>query len=334
MFVRRKNNPSGSISVYVVDTSRGKYEIVKAFGTVRSTAEADLLENEAREWVREQEGEPETLFGGMSPAQLREYAATLPQGRIELAGPELLFGTLFDRLGLDRLPDGAGEADRKLLRHIVLCRLYNPGNKLRTTGYVKQYLGERLEDAAVYRLVDSLHLADFTVSDKAPASCRVLTLRNAKASFWLLQAADGSPVAARLLERKRVSVKALDKSVQRLARKLGATEPIPVLRGGEGEKPLLRDYRISKKDLDTKPFNRRKAGRIEGHLCVCLAACAVLSEWERVLAAAGVDVPTAQLREAAATLFRLNYLSSYTGRPKSVLLQMTPLQKQLFDLIH
>ncbi len=334
MFVRRKNNPSGTISVYVVDKSRGKYEIVKSFGTVRSKADADLLENKAREWVREQEGDPETLFGGMTPAQLREYAATLPQGRIELAGPELLFGTLFDRLGLGLLPEGASEGDRQLLRHIVLCRLYNPGNKLRTTGYVKQYLGVRLEDADIYRLVDGLHLVDFTVSGKAPASCRILTLRNAKASFWLLLAADGSPVAARLLDKRRVSVKSLDKSVQRLSRKLGATEPIPVLRGGEGEKPLLRDFRISKKDLDTKPFNRRKAGRIEGHLCVCMAACAVLAEWERMIAAAGTCTSMAQVRAAAASLFRLNYLSSYTGRPKSVLLQMTPLQKQLFDLIH
>ena len=100
MFVRRQINKSGSISISVVDKSRGRYEVVKSFGAVKTAAEADLLENRAREFVREQTGEPETLFGGMDEAQLREYAATLDQGRIELAGPELIYGTLFDRLGL------------------------------------------------------------------------------------------------------------------------------------------------------------------------------------------------------------------------------------------
>lgn len=333
MFVRRKINQSGSISITVVDKSRGRYEVVKSFGTVRSAAEADLLENKAREFVREQTGEPETLFGEMSEAQLREYAATLPQGRIELAGPELLFGGLYDRLGIQPCGDMPA-ADRALFRHLVLCRIYDPGSKFRTAGYVQRYLGTRIDAAEIYRLTDSLHLPDFVVSPKAPAVCRVLTLRNAKVSFWLLSAADGSPVAARLVDRKRVSVKALDKPVQRLARKLGAERPVPVVKGGEAEKPLLHDYRISKKDLDTKPFSRRLRGRVEGHLCVCLAACAVQAELERLLDAAGCAVTLPQVREAAASLFRLNYLSTYTGRPKSVLLKMTPLQKQLFDLLH
>ena len=57
-------------------------------------------------------------------------------------------------------------------------------------------------------------------------------------------------------------------------------------------------------------------------------------EMERLLRAAGSDLSLPQVREAARTLFRLNYISPYTRRPKSVLVQMTPLQKQLFDLVH
>ena len=74
MFVRRKSNKSGSLSIYVVDKSRGRYSVVKSFGTVHTEAEADLLENKAREWVREQEGDPETLFDRMDEAQI---AATI-----------------------------------------------------------------------------------------------------------------------------------------------------------------------------------------------------------------------------------------------------------------
>ena len=53
-----------------------------------------------------------------------------------------------------------------------------------------------------------------------------------------------------------------------------------------------------------------------------------------LLAAAHETVSLAEVREAARTMFRLNYRSTYTNRPKSVLLPMTPLQKRLFDLLH
>ena len=91
---------------------------------------------------------------------------------------------------------------------------------------------------------------------------------------------------------------------------------------------------MSKKDLTFRPMRRRKRGRVEGHFCVCLAALAVLVELERLLRLAVPDVTLAQVRDAARTMFRLNYLSAYTNRPKSVLLPMSPLQKHLFDLIH
>ena len=38
-----------------------------------------------------------------------------------------------------------------------------------------------------------------------------------------------------------------------------------------------------------------------------------------------------QVCEAARTMYRLNYISPYTRRPKSVLIQPTPLQKQLLE---
>ena len=51
MFVRRQLNKSGSVSIYVVDKSRGRYDVVKSFGSARTAAGADLLENKAREWA-------------------------------------------------------------------------------------------------------------------------------------------------------------------------------------------------------------------------------------------------------------------------------------------
>ena len=326
MFVRRRNNKSGSISVFVVDKSRGGYDIVKSFGTVKTAAEADLLENKAREFVREQSGEPDTLFERMDEKQLRDYAATLDQGRIELAGPELLYGELFDRLKL-------GEGEEPLFRHLVLCRLFNPGSKLRVRDYVQRYLGEKPTPEEIYGYVDTLFLSDMQVSDKQPVCCYVLATPLSRYSFCLLVAEDETPVAGRLLDKKLSAAKQAQ-AIQRFARKSGAAEPVRIVRLGGAAKRLGPTFKMSRKDQSFKPMLRRARGRLEGHLCICLSALAVENEWSKLLSNAGLECSLPQIREAARTLYRLNYVSPYTHRPKSVLLKMTPLQKALFDLIH
>lgn len=327
MFVRRKQNKSGSLSITVVDKSRGRYATVRSFGTVRTPAEADLLENKAREWVREQEGDPETLFDQMDEAQLRDYAATLQDGRIELAGPELYYGEFFDRLGLGKERD-------PLFRHIVLARLSDPGSKWRTVYYLQRYLGKSCPPENIYALVDRLRLTELRISPSVPVLGCLLSTPLARTPFLLLVDAEGRPVAGRLMDRKTKGGARWEKAVQRLARKYGAVETIPVVKG-EGLPPVLPGaFRMSRKDLAVRPMLRRKSGRVEGHLCVCLAAYAVQVELERCLAAAGLSLSPAEVRDAARTLFRLHYISPYTSRPKSVLVQMTPLQKQLFDLFH
>ena len=346
MFVRRKINQSGSISITVVDKSRGRYDVVKSFGTVKTAAEADLLENKAREFVREQSGETHTIFGGMTERQMREYAATLPQGRIELAGPELFFGGIFDRLGL-----GAGKEET--FRHLVICRLYNPGSKRRTTEYVSRYQGVVLDDKQLYRYVDSLRPGDLlpgSEEDRSHASCCVFPLtfepataadgklpakargrkpRVAHLQVALLLSQEGRPLACRLLDGNMPEERR-QATIRRLFRKWGVSDPTAI-HNEAGHLP--ETFRMNEMDLDMRPFNKRLKGRLEGHLCICLAAYAVQVEWEQLLRDVRPELTLSQVRKAAGSLFRLNYLSSYTGRPKSVLMEMTPLQKRIFDLI-
>ena len=347
MFVRRKINKSGSISIYVVDKSRGRYDVVKSFGTAKTSAEADLLENRAREFVREQTGEPGTLFGGMSEAQLREYATTLDQGRLELAGPELLFGEIFDRLGL-----GAGQD--ALFRHLVICRLFDPGSKRRTVEYVQRYLGTQLDAKAIYRYVDGLHLSDFlfgTEADAAQAVCMLFPLafesavkadgkelaksrgprpRVPQTQVALLLSQDGKPLACWMVEASQ-SEKKRSAMLKRFFTKCSVKNPPIVAYEG---RDLPHEFRMNRMDLKFRPYNRRLKGRVEGHLCVCLAAYAVAFELQRVLRDTNAAFTLEQIREAARTMFRLNYVSPYTHRPKSVLAQLTPDQKQIFDVIH
>lgn len=327
MFVRRKNNKSGTVSITVVDKSRGRYDVVRSFGTVKTAAEADLLENKAREWVREQEGDPETLFDQMDEAQLRAYAATLQDGRIELAGPELIYGELFDRLRLNAF-------QHPLFRHLVIARLADPGSKLRVVAYLRRYLGSIVAPEEVFAVVDHLYLTELTVSQSVPVTAFLFPTPLARTPFCLLMDAEGRPVAGRLMDRKMLSGGKGEKAIQRLARRYGAVEPVQIRKGSDVPSDLPAVFRMSKKDLTVRPMRRRKRGRVEGHLCVCLAALAVQVELERLLRTSEPGVTLAQVRDAACTLFRLNYISPYTRRPKSVLLQMTPLQKSIFDRIH
>lgn len=149
MFVRRKTNRSGSISVHVVDKSRGGYKVIKTFGTASTVYEADLLENKARQYIRERTGQLESLFGDPSEDVLNEFLAGLHNAQIQVAGPELIFGVLYDRIGY-----GAVESD--LFRHLVICRLFNPGSKLRTIDYLQRYLGVGYDITQIYRFLDKL----------------------------------------------------------------------------------------------------------------------------------------------------------------------------------
>ena len=51
MFVRKKKNRTGTISVVVVDKSKGRFKEIKNFGVVSSAREAEALCANARAWI-------------------------------------------------------------------------------------------------------------------------------------------------------------------------------------------------------------------------------------------------------------------------------------------
>ncbi len=67
MFPRKKRNRTGTISVVVVDKSRGGFKEVKSFGVAKTEEETDLLYAKASEWVRKFGGQQEIDFARHSP---------------------------------------------------------------------------------------------------------------------------------------------------------------------------------------------------------------------------------------------------------------------------
>ena len=62
MFPRKKKNRTGTISVVVVDKSRGGFKEVKSFGVAKTEEEADRLYAKASEWIRRYGGQQEIDF--------------------------------------------------------------------------------------------------------------------------------------------------------------------------------------------------------------------------------------------------------------------------------
>ena len=106
MFVRKKRNKSGSISVQIVDKSDG-YRVVKTVGASKVDAEIELFVQKARHTIRTSGGKQNELFSFRPPeeAVVRRFLGELSNEQIRVIGPELIFGTLFDRLGFGAVPD-------------------------------------------------------------------------------------------------------------------------------------------------------------------------------------------------------------------------------------
>ena len=151
MFIRKKLNKSGTVSVFVLSTTKSrKQRLVKSFGSAHpnDTAAMEKLMQQASSFIQEMEGpslphiyEEEDVIDG--------FVSSLNNAQVQVAGPELVFGTLYDRIGY-------GAIRNRMFRNIVICRLFNPGSKLKTVDYMERYLHVTYSVDQIYRFLDNL----------------------------------------------------------------------------------------------------------------------------------------------------------------------------------
>ena len=62
------------------------------------------------------------------------------------------------RISVSRLYDkiGYSELHHDMFRHLVICRLFNPGSKLRTVEYLRRYLNVDYDVESIYKFLDNL----------------------------------------------------------------------------------------------------------------------------------------------------------------------------------
>ena len=157
MFVRKKANRSGSISVVVVDKSGGKFKEVHKVGVASDASDVEALIVLGNKWIREYEERihPTIDFDGEIEKRRLEQSTLIDEyfGRIEnvqLNGCELILDRVFDLVGFGRIED-------KVFRQLVCSRLSFPASKAATVEYLKNHFDDDVDLSKIYRYLDKLN---------------------------------------------------------------------------------------------------------------------------------------------------------------------------------
>ncbi len=150
MFIRKKPNASGSLSVQIIQKVNGRYKVVKTIGSATTWQEIEKLENLAKQEIERICGNQQKLFGFENDAIIEQAFAVLSNSNIRTLGPEIIFGKIYDFIGFNAIDD-------ELFRHLVIARLAFPLSKLKTVDYLYRYQEKTLDIDAVYRFLDKLN---------------------------------------------------------------------------------------------------------------------------------------------------------------------------------
>lgn len=147
MFVRRKPNKSGVISIQVVTKMNGKSKLVKTIGSSKDELELKQLVLQAKKFIANYAGQQTLDFA--PTIDLIKAAFNNITTHTEI-GTELLLGKIFDEIGFNKI-------NNSLFRNLVISRLCYPVSKLRTSNYLFQEKNIDIPVHQIYRYLDKLY---------------------------------------------------------------------------------------------------------------------------------------------------------------------------------
>ena len=149
MFVRKKKNRSGSISVQIVDKSYGTYRVLKTIGSSRDKSEVERLYRKAIEEIPRLFNQLTLSLFDKEETQQSHSVEDLSNDDIRVIGPEIVFGRIFDRIGFNQIPE-------PLFRHLVISRITHPGSKLKVAEYLRENKEQEISVYSIYRYMDKI----------------------------------------------------------------------------------------------------------------------------------------------------------------------------------
>lgn len=152
MFVRKKYNPSGVVSIQVIDKSNGSYRVIKTIGSSPDAATIDALYREGKQWISDYLGEQDLFHKYNKEIEELEVVTHLLSNvqNILLNGTQLILDKVYKQIGFDNIDDD-------ILKHLVTARISQPLSKAGTADYLKSYFDEDVELHNIYRYLDKLH---------------------------------------------------------------------------------------------------------------------------------------------------------------------------------
>jgi len=157
MFVRRKHNRSGTVSVVIVDKQKGVYREVRVIGTSSKESEVAEYIEQGKDWIRQQNVLPD-MFDKYEREKAERETVEYFFNHIEkilLNGTQLLLNRVYCQTGFDRIND-------HILKDLVIARICQPRSKAATVDYLKSYYDEDVDLDKIYRYLDILESREQT----------------------------------------------------------------------------------------------------------------------------------------------------------------------------
>ena len=152
MFVRKKKNPSGVVSIQIIDKSRGCYKVLKTIGSSSDAIEIESLYLQGKRWIALQRGDRDMFSEAEMEREEQQVTEHLLNNiqNILLNGTQLILNQAFKLIGFDVIED-------KIFKHLVVARLCQPASKAGTVDYLQSYFEEDIELHKIYRYLDRLY---------------------------------------------------------------------------------------------------------------------------------------------------------------------------------
>lgn len=150
--MRKKKNPSGVVSVQLIDKSSGKYRVVKTIGSSSDPVVIDKLYKKGKKWISRQVNGLDLFEQSIAEDEEEQLARNLLSKveKILINGNEKLLGRVYDRVGFNQIDD-------RILKYLSIARLSQPMSKSATVDYLKSYFDEDIRLEKVYRYLDKLY---------------------------------------------------------------------------------------------------------------------------------------------------------------------------------
>jgi len=162
--VRKKRNPSGSISIHIVDRKNRGYKVVESLGSSKDKKRIEELYQKALDRIDELE---KNLFYASKDTtkkdRLRDIFSDITTENFIPIGDELVFGKLFNKIGCNDIFKNSNfnikKLDEKifLFKSLVISRLLYPGSKLELIHYLEYFKKQEISVYTIYRFLDTIY---------------------------------------------------------------------------------------------------------------------------------------------------------------------------------